>query len=232
MDLFDFDLETPAEQAPPPVPRDDAFSLLPVQDRLAAFQAVAQAMVAEAQAMVVHDDDTAKRAVALAAKAKKKAREIEAARKEIVAPHNDFVAAVNRLAKDCAGPLAQVEAILKKKINEHETRVRLELAKAQEAARQEAARLQAEIEKQAQEAGVQPPVVVTPVLPEAPGPIRTEAGSASQRREWTFEIVDPMAVPREYLMINEKEIRAAVKRGIREIPGVRIYEETKTVIRA
>lgn len=230
MDIFeDFMSDAPAPPAPPvPV---DIYSLQPVQDQLEQFKAVIAAMVQEAQTITVHDPDTAKTAVSLGSKAKKKGKEIEAARKDIVGPHNDFVSAVNRLAKDCSGPLSQIEMILKKKINEYETRQRLELAKAQEVARREAARIQAEIDANAQAAGVKAPVVVAPVLPEAPAAIRTEEGSASQRKEWTFEVVDPQAVPRDYLLVDERAIRDAVRRGIRQIQGVNIFEHTKTIFR-
>jgi hypothetical protein len=219
----------PIETAPAKV---NTFSLQPIQNKLEQFKVVIAAMVQEAQGITVHDPDTAKAAVSLGSKAKKKGKEIESARKDIVGPYNDFVSAVNRLAKDCSGPLAQVEMILKKKINEFETRQRLELAKAQEAARKEAARIQAEIDANAAAAGVPAPVVVAPVLPEAPAAIRTEEGSASQRKEWTFEVVDPQEVPREYLLVDERAIRDAVRRGIRQIPGVNIFEHTKTVFRA
>lgn len=54
---------------------------------------------------------------------------------------------------------------------------------------------------------------------------RTEAGSVSARKKWTFEIVKEEDIPRRYLMPNEKAIRAAVESGEREIPGVNIFEE-------
>lgn len=209
----------------------DPFSLLPVQARLEAFKAVILAMKSQADGLAVHDQDSAKEAVSLASTAKKKAKEIDAARTEIVGPHNEFVKSVNNLAKDCSGPLAQIEQVLKRKISDYETKARLELAKAQEAANQQAAMLQAEINQNAEAAGVTPPQVVAPILPEAPAVIRTEAGSASQRKEWKFTVVDPQAVPREYLIVDERAIREAVRRGVRQILGVEIFEQTKTIFR-
>lgn len=53
---------------------------------------------------------------------------------------------------------------------------------------------------------------------------------AGARRRWVFEITDAKLVPREYLTVEEKLVRAAVAAGAREIPGVRIFEETSVAI--
>lgn len=44
---------------------------------------------------------------------------------------------------------------------------------------------------------------------------------------WKFEIDDPYKVPREFCSPDEKIIRQAIANGAREIPGVRIFEDTK-----
>ena len=44
---------------------------------------------------------------------------------------------------------------------------------------------------------------------------------------WNFEILDPYKVPREFCKPDETLIRQSIKDGAREIPGVRIFEETK-----
>ena len=84
-------------------------------------------------------------------------------------------------------------------------------------------------ETEAAEAPIQ--VAVAPVIPEIPKAVRTETGSAHQRMTWEFEVVDKSMVPPEYLMVDEKAIRQAVKAGIRQIRGVRIYEQSSTTFR-
>lgn len=49
------------------------------------------------------------------------------------------------------------------------------------------------------------------------------------RKTWAFEIVDEKKVPKDYWAIDEKALRAAVKAGEREIPGVRIYQKETVV---
>ena len=61
--------------------------------------------------------------------------------------------------------------------------------------------------------------------PAAPKTVTTDSGGRmTARKRWTFEVVDPAAVPREYLFVNDQAIRHAVAEGVREIAGVRIYE--------
>lgn len=56
--------------------------------------------------------------------------------------------------------------------------------------------------------------------------VRTENITTSTRKYWTYEIVDENAVPRAYCRSDAGMIRRAVNSGVREIPGVRIFEET------
>lgn len=49
--------------------------------------------------------------------------------------------------------------------------------------------------------------------------------------KWTFEIVDRNQVPNGYWSIDEGAIKADIARGVRDIPGLRIYEETITTFR-
>jgi len=62
----------------------------------------------------------------------------------------------------------------------------------------------------------------------------------NQRIELKFEVIDPLKVPREFLMVNEKKIREAVmanREGLKEdinsftIDGIRIYKERQTVLK-
>ena len=44
---------------------------------------------------------------------------------------------------------------------------------------------------------------------------------------WKYEIVDENAIPREYCIPSPGKLTDAVRLGVREIPGVRIYQESK-----
>lgn len=84
----------------------------------------------------------------------------------------------------------------------------------------------------------EPPAPVAPVYV-APAPVKSIArvvslatgNKASASVNWTHRVTDPDKVPRQYLMVNEAAIKAAVKGGTRTIPGVEIFEAAKTAIR-
>ncbi|WKN44903.1 hypothetical protein [Tunicatimonas pelagia] len=49
------------------------------------------------------------------------------------------------------------------------------------------------------------------------------------RKVWTFEAQNLANVPREYLMLNEKKVRQAIRSGERHIPGLMIFQKQQTV---
>jgi hypothetical protein len=56
---------------------------------------------------------------------------------------------------------------------------------------------------------------------------------ASLKSYWTYEVVDIAQVPRQWLMIDDRKVRAAIRGddALRDIPGLRIYDDPQTVVR-
>lgn len=50
-------------------------------------------------------------------------------------------------------------------------------------------------------------------------------GTSTVKKRWTFKVVNESKIDREYLMINEVEIRADIRRGKRKMNGIEIFEE-------
>jgi hypothetical protein len=134
-------------------------------------------------------------------------------------------------------PLQEAEGIIKPKIAAYlaeqerirkaeEDRLRA-IAKKEEEDRRlaEAASLEAAGETEAAEEVISEPVYVPP--PVVASTVSKVAGVA-MRETWTYEIVDEKQLPRQYLIPDEKAIRAAVN-SLHErcnIPGVRVYTTT------
>ena len=108
---------------------------------------------------------------------------------------------------------ANDEAALKH-IDEERERLRLQAEKNRKIAEEETTLAIDEAAKA--EAAMAP----APIVPEAP-----KTAGLAMRDNWCFEVVDPAAVPREYLIINEVAIGKIVRalRGKIEIPGVRVF---------
>jgi len=65
-------------------------------------------------------------------------------------------------------------------------------------------------------------------------PIRTTSGSSSIRKDWVFEVVNmsDLASSRSDLVIeNSVAIRAAIRNGERDIPGLKIYQKETLSVR-
>jgi hypothetical protein len=51
-------------------------------------------------------------------------------------------------------------------------------------------------------------------------------------RNWTFEVIDLDRVPRTYLSLDTEAVRAAItKKGVRDIPGLRIFQSENLRVR-
>lgn len=135
-------------------------------------------------------------------------------------------------AKEKARIKALADAAAKKAADEAEA-ARVAAAKAAKAGRDaEAAKLTEKAAKidsnasvrqdiaAAKIASLDAPVVAT-ALPKA-------AGVAS-RKNWSYEVYDEVIVPREYLMLDDKKIRAAIAAGERSIEGLMI-KQVSTIV--
>lgn len=62
--------------------------------------------------------------------------------------------------------------------------------------------------------------------------LKVDEGTCKTVTEWDYTIEDMEKVPLEYMQINEKFVRGCIKNGIRTIPGLKIFSETKRKYRA
>lgn len=108
-------------------------------------------------------------------------------------------------------------------------------AKAQEEARKaHEAQQQAVAEKAKQEEATK---LQQAELLRAPAPVVTRAAGASVSAPWTFEVVDIKALHAAKpelveLSVKRSDVLAVIRGGAREIPGLRIYQDTKVTVRA
>lgn len=218
-----------------------------------------QLMLEPARAIRVINDDMSKVAMSAASEVKKLSKAIEEKRKDLVGPLNDEVKRINGYAKQISEPLLEIESHLKRELaawNEIlAERRREEMRKAEEAKRlaeAEAERKRKEAEEEAKLSAMFSPAddasaarAEVKIQTDAVKELATiESSHKAQVKEiasmkvpgartiWNFEVTDASAVPMEFLMVNEKALREAVRAGVREIPGVRIFSETVVAIGA
>lgn len=257
---MDFDAVIEEEQNVPAVQGQLDISV--VMDTIKSrFLPRVQEMEDAAKAIQITDEATFSMAIAMGGQTKDLSKSLEKARKAIIEEPDTFVRSVNKAVKTFKDKLDAIEITIKGKINAHQIKLEAErreaerkaqeearkLAEEQERARkaQEAERLRiiAEQEAAAKAANVHPPpppppveevapVVVVPVIPRKNVQRADTGASVHLRKEWTHELEDISKVPLEYLLLNEQKVRQAIKLGIRNIPGVKIFENETTVLRS
>ena len=208
------------------------FDLAPVRARLKPYEAKVEGMRKQALAHKVSDDASYKAAVDMGGGAKSLYKAIEKQRKLLVADPGQYVSSVNGLCKVFKSKLEDLERALKKEMSVYSARIEMARRETEKKARQEAARIQEQINKEAAAKGVEAPQVAEPVMPPAPKVARSDSGAAAYtKKAWVFEITDAGEVPREYLVPDEKLIRERIKQGVRNIAGVKIFQEVQTNFR-
>jgi len=133
---------------------------------------------------------------------------IEERRTKITVPLNKSLREVNALFKDLSKPLKDADAVIRNKI--------LEFRREQEekAAKEEAKRRKLQESHKAKGHKVGAPAVV-----------EAEVGRSTVQKRWTFEAVDYDKIPRKYLIPNKAAIDYAIRKGVRKIAGLRIYQK-------
>jgi hypothetical protein len=153
-------------------------------------------------------------------------KRFEARRTFFVRPLNDQVNAINAAFRSIITPLDTATATLKTKVlayNREQERFRQEEIKRLQ--QEEAAKI---IDAYISGEEIPLPTVIAP--PKAPTMTVGSFGKAVSKKRWTFEVTNLALVPRSYMMVNDQAIRDAIKAGIREIPGVRIYQDEQLAV--
>ena len=198
---------------------------------MAAFAESLSEMKRAAAALKVDSDESEQEAVELGTRANKLAKEVDKRRKDITQDARDFTASVNNLAKQFTEPAKRITALLKGKIGDHRQAKELERRKREAAERKAREEAQRKIDEEARAANVEPVKLPEPVAEKPANVTRTESGSAHGQKRWTFEVEDETKVPRQYLALDSTRINAAIKAGIREIPGLKIFQKESVVFK-
>jgi len=187
----------------------------------------------QANQLTVVDEADAKIAANMLGQIAKAKKTVEEKRKFFVAPLNEQVKRINDLFKQITTPLEKAEATLKAKVLAYRQEQERKRQEEEEALRRLAETQQRKMEKLAAKNGMPiPPPIPMPVMPRQEKTINSGTTQLTARTVWDFEIVDESKVPREFLMVNEKALRAAIKTGVRNIPGVKIFQREELAIKA
>lgn len=164
----------------------------------------------------LQDDSDLALAADMVKEVKKLHKDINAEREVFAKPLHAMQVWVNGLYQPLLSNLVGKEARLKVMIGEY-TR-----------AQQEAQRLL--LAQAAQKASntktiQQAQVIMDQALQVAQAAPAAKVQGVSVTETWDFQIEDDSAVPREYLCVDVISVKAAIKAGVREIPGIKIFSK-------
>lgn len=202
-----------------------------VKQKFEGYRVLIQDMKKKVDAFEVKTENDAAELTAALGKVASLKSEVDEQRKEIIKPQDTFVRGVNSFVKSFRDILDDITRTGKRKIGEHGRM--MELKRRAEERKLEEARIaeQKRLDKLAKKEGVTAPVVPKMVAPVSTKPIKTSSGSAHVRMVWTYRVENLDKIPRDYLKEDDLAIKRAIGAGIREIPGIVIFEEPKTMIR-
>lgn len=146
---------------------------------------------------------------------KSKIKLLDQERTLTVKPMNDQVREINAWYKRPLDKLKEIESQLKGMLANYQVRQREEQERLlKEAASEQVDHIDAQI-----------------LIMEAAQQAVPAVSGVSLREVWKWDLEDSLKVPIEYYSIDPAKIEAAVKAGVREIPGVRIYKDTRIAVR-
>jgi hypothetical protein len=187
-----------------------------VYQKLSEFTSHVEWAVQLAVKVVVTDKISAGIAINVVAESRGIKKKIDSTRKELGEPAKKFLAKLKDIADGFTDKLEQIDQSISSKV---EAWKKLES--------------QAEMNKDqaaffSEEFGVE----LNPYMPEDTSKIKSEGATAFEQTVQTFELEDISKVPMEYLCVDEKKVKLALKLGISSIAGLKIISETKTIIRS
>ena len=195
------------------------------------FEDKVSVMESEAQELTVTGLLSAANATEMTGQVKRLANQIDSRRKEIILEPDSFVRKVNGFVKPLADRLKALEALLKRKLSDHAYQVELQRREIERKQNEARIELQKQVDAEAKAKGVESVTIAPVAMPTKKEPVRSDSAVSSAVMVWRHEVINHHLVPRDYLMVDDVLIKAAIKAGIREIPGVRIFEDAEMRVR-
>jgi len=175
---------------------------------------------------VIVSDEEQRNAEDMLIHARQSLRDVEAKRKDLLQPVNETRDRINALFRPLTDKLNMGIHI----VNDALQNYHAQQAKEAEELRMIALAEQAKQFAEAKETGEVVEIVQAEDIPEAPHKTsHAHLGSVTYREDFEVSIVNALLVPRELCDPNISRIRARVKSGVTEIPGVLITKKYITV---
>ena len=203
-----------------------------VTPELAKMQEIVPTLIDRANAFEVDTDQQYEKGSQVLNYLKTQATSLDKLRKHFKQPILESGRRIDAFFKELTAPAKDAIFIVQDKmsvwyrVKESERRKAEELAMIAERDRMKAQMERERIQKDMEAEGVEveeedlPPVPEAVIVPEV-----IQASSTSIRKTWSYTIQDGGKIPRIYLEPSNKLIMQSIHDGVREIPGLEIFQE-------
>ena len=175
----------------------------------------------------VTNDEQQKNAEDLLIAARHALKDCEEKRKELTKPLDESKARIIALFKPYTERLTKGINVLTSELGKYHQQKRIQAEAVRlTALAEEAARIRA-----AGGTGEMLEPLAKPITPEVAKTSRTHLGTVSYREDYDIQIVDPDMVPRDLCEPSMPKIRARVKSGITDIPGILVARKVISTAR-
>jgi len=156
---------------------------------------------------------------------------LEELRRVYTVPLNEHLGNINTAFKAISEPIKEANRLLREKIkafNQEQERLQA-AAEAAQRLRDEAQSIEADLTRKTGQTFE--PMAPAPIVDAAPvEKAYTGVGSMGMRRVPHWAVEDESLIPREYFQLDVQKLNKVVKAGLKDIPGIRIWEEKDPVI--
>lgn len=189
------------------------------------------ALAKACQNLIINDDSSFEKGKNLAKEARRIESFIEEKRKEVTKPLLDRKKQIDDFAKTLTADLNNAVKSLRQQIQKYEEEK--ERRRLEELCRIEEERRRKEEELlRAQELNDASQIEKLQDLRQLEQKAtQLSEKSSNLRMVWTFEVENINIVPREYLVLDETAVRRAIQNGVREIPGLKIFQKQQLYIK-
>jgi hypothetical protein len=145
----------------------------------------------------------------------------------VVKPMKDALSKVEALFKPTMVKLEEAESTLKTKVIEYTEKTRAAAREAEQKLLAQATEAQESGDTNMALALASEAMAVTTVTKTT---ALDNGGSVQTKEVDAFEVTDFGAIPHEYFALDEKKVRAAIRAGVTEIPGIRIFKKSQLAV--
>jgi hypothetical protein len=197
-----------------------------IESVVAPLAEAAVALRTQAEGLEIVDDETDLVAAEVAVQAASIRKSLSAERLRQTDPYEQTKKLIIATFRPAQETVEEAERIAKRKRGVYFMAKQAAAQAEQERLRKLADRRQERAEARAEAKGedAPPPAIPLPTVEAPPRTVQTASGASTIKLVWKYEVTNENELPREWLMPNEKAIAAAVRAGIRSIPGVRVYQ--------